>query len=78
MEFSHPRVGEILSAAHRIREVNLPTISFVNISECGGDSAFRHHGMRFAEQRFANQADREIASGGFNRGAESGTSRADY
>ena len=78
MEFSHPRVGEILSAAHRIGEVHPPAISLVDISECGGDTALRHDGMCFAEQRFANQADREIAGGGFNRGAESGTACADY
>lgn len=55
-----------------------PAISFVNISECGGDTSFRHDGMCFAEQGFANQSDREIAGSGFNRGAESGTSCSDY
>ena len=41
---------DVLPAAHRVGEMHFPIVAIVHIRERGGDSAFRHDGVRFAEQ----------------------------
>jgi len=35
--------------AHRVGEMNLPVVAFVDVGQRGGDSAFGHHGVGFAQ-----------------------------
>ena len=44
---------------------------------CGSEAAFGHHGMRFAEQRFADDANARALRQRFNRRAQSRAARAD-
>src|SRR4029079_9728708 len=47
--FSHPRMIQVLAAAHRIREVDAPIVAIIDITHGGRNSAFGHHGVRLAE-----------------------------
>ena len=82
LEFAHPRgrflgvqlghspVVHVLPAAHGVGEMDLPVVAIVHIGQRGRDSAFRHHGMGFAQQRFANHADRHARGRRFDRRAQ--------
>ncbi len=54
VQFGHAPIVEVLAAAHRIGEMDPPVIAIVDIGQCCRDAAFGHHGMRFAQQRFAD------------------------
>ena len=54
MKLCHAPVIQKLSAAHCIAEMRLPAVGSVNIRHRRRNAAFGHHGMRFAQQRFAN------------------------
>jgi hypothetical protein len=66
VEFRHLPVVDVLTAAHGIGEVDLPVIAAIHIAQCGGNSAFGHDRVGFAQQRFANQTDLATGGGCFN------------
>jgi hypothetical protein len=76
VELGHPPVVDILSAAHRVREVHPPAVAIVHVGERGGHSAFRHHCMRLAEKRFADQPDLDASRGCLDGRAQSSASGA--
>ena len=39
------------------RKCGLPAVGGIHVGHCRGDAAFGHHRVRFAEQRFADDAD---------------------
>ena len=57
--------------------MDAPVIAIVDVAHGGGDAAFGHHGVSFAEQRFGDDADLYAGSGSFNGRAQSGSTRAD-
>ena len=57
VQLRHAPVVQELSAAHGVAEMRLPVVGLVHVGHCRGEAAFGHHGVRFAEQRFANHAD---------------------
>jgi len=57
VKFGHPPVVDVLPAAHGVGEVNAPVVAFIDISHGGGHAALGHHGVGFAQQRFANDAN---------------------
>ena len=57
VQLRHPRIVQILPAAHRVGKVNAPAVSVVHISHRRGHATFGHHGVRFAEKRFRNHGD---------------------
>ena len=57
VQFGHAPVVEILAAAHGVGEMDAPVVAIVHIGQCCRDAAFGHHGVRFAEKRFADHAD---------------------
>jgi len=57
VKLGHPPVIEILAAAHRVGEVHSPVVSIVDVAERRRDTAFGHHGVRFTEERFADETD---------------------
>ena len=77
VQLGHPPIVDVLPAAHRVGEMDLPVVAVVHVGERGGDPAFRHHGVRFAEQRFANHPDRHARRRRFDRRAQTGAARAD-
>ncbi len=50
VKLGHTPIVHILTATHRVGEMDLPVVAVVDIGERGRDSAFRHHRMRFAEE----------------------------
>ena len=48
VQFRHSPIVDVLPAAHRVGEMHFPVIAIVDIRERGRDSAFGHHGVRFA------------------------------
>ena len=52
VQFRHPPVVDVLAAAHRVGEMDLPVVAIVHVGERGGDAAFRHHGVGFPEKAF--------------------------
>ena len=50
VKFSHPPVGEVLAALHRVMEVDLPAVTVVRVGEGRGAAAFGHDRVRLAEQ----------------------------
>jgi hypothetical protein len=77
VELGHPPIVDILSAAHRIGEVDLPAVPIVDVRERRRDPAFGHYGMRLAEQTFANHPDGNAGCRCFNRGPQSRAAGAD-
>ena len=59
VQLGHPPIVDVLAAAHRVGEMDLPAIAIVHVRERGRDPAFRHHRVRLAEQTFANHPDRD-------------------
>ena len=57
VQLGHAPVVEVLAAAHRVGEVDLPAVALVDVGQRRGDAALGHHGVRLAEQRLADQAD---------------------
>ena len=77
VQLRHAPIVDVLPAAHGVGEMHFPIIAIVDIRERGGDSAFGHHGVRFAEQTFANHPDRNAGRRSFDRRAQSGAAGAD-
>jgi hypothetical protein len=78
VKLRHPPAIYILAAAHRIREMHLPTVAFVDIGEGGSDPSFGHHRVGFAEKRFADYADRGARGRRRDGRAKSRAARADH
>ena len=66
VQLRHAPVVDVLAAAHRVREMDLPVVAIVDVGERGGDAAFGHHRVRLAEQRLAHEPDGHAASRGFD------------
>jgi hypothetical protein len=62
VQFGHAPVVQILAAAHGVGEMDAPVIAVVDIAHGRGHAAFGHHGVRFAEQRFADHAHLHAAA----------------
>ena len=78
VQLRHPPVVDVLPAAHRVGEVNLPAVAVVDVGERSGDAALRHHRVRLAEQRLADEADRHALGRRRNRRAQAGAAGADH
>ena len=50
VQLRHPPIVDVLPAAHRVGEMDLPVVAVVHVGERGRDAALGHHGVRFAEQ----------------------------
>ena len=77
VELRHPPVVHVLAAAHRVGEVHAPAVAIVHVGERRGDAAFRHHRMRLAEERLAQQPDFHAARRRFDGRTESGSAGTD-
>ena len=77
VNFSHAPVVDVLTAAHRVREMHAPAVAIVVVPHRGSHAAFRHDGVRLAEQRLADQADGDAGVGRLNRRAQAGAACPD-
>ena len=77
VQFGHPPVVDVLAAAHRVGEVDLPAVAVVDVGERRGDAAFGHDRVRLAEERLAQQPDPNARRRRFDRGAQPGAAGAD-
>jgi len=58
--------------------MDFPIVAIVHVRERGGDTTFRHHGVRFPEKRFANKPYRHTSRRSFDRSAQARATCADY
>ena len=58
MKLRHSPVIKVLASTKRVGEMHLPIIPVINIGKRCSYAAFSHYRMRFAEQRFANESNR--------------------
>ena len=77
VQLRHPPVVDVLSAAHRVGEVDLPAVAVVDVGERRRDAAFGHDGVGLAEQRLAQQPDPRAGRGRLDRGPQPGPAGAD-
>ncbi len=59
VQLRHAPVVHVLAAAHRVGKVDLPAVAIVHVGHRRGHAAFGHHGVRLAEQRLADEPDRD-------------------
>src|SRR5436189_5586101 len=78
MQLGHPPVVYILAAAHRIGKMHLPTIAIIDIRERRRHSAFGHYGVRFPQQRFADEPNAYARRRRLYRSAQTGSACADH
>ena len=71
VQFGHAPIVDVLPAAHGVGEMDLPVVAVIDIGERRRDPALGHHGVGFAEQRFADHPDLDARRRRFDRGAQS-------
>jgi hypothetical protein len=77
VDLGHAPVIEKFAATHRVAEVCAPIVGRVDVRHRRCDAAFGHDGVRFPEQRFANDADARALAKRFNRRSQARSARAD-
>src|SRR6185503_4706584 len=77
VQLGHAPVVDVLPAAHGVGEVHAPVVAIVDVAHRRGHAALGHHGVRFAEQRFADETDLDAVRRRFDRRAQAGAARAD-
>ena len=78
VDLRHAPVVDVLPAAHGVGKMHPPVVAVVVVAHGRRHAAFRHHGVSLAEERFADQTDRDAGVGcGLDRGAQAGTTRPD-
>ena len=77
VQLRHAPVVQVLAAAHRVGEVDLPVVALVDVAHRGGHAALGHDGVRLAEQRLADEPDGDARRRRFDRGAQAGAAGAD-
>ena len=78
VQLRHAPVVQILAAAHGVGEMDAPVVAIVHVAHGRGHSAFGHHRVRLAQQRFRDHADLHARRRGFNRRAQSRAARAHH
>ena len=77
VNLGHAPVVDVLAAAHRVGEMDLPAVAIVVVRHGRGHAAFGHHGVRLAKQRLADQTDGDAGAGRFDRRAQTRAARPD-
>jgi hypothetical protein len=78
VKLGHAPVVEILSAAHRVGEMDFPVVTVVDVGERCRHSALGHHRVSLAEKRFADETNRSTGLSRFDRRAQSRAAGADH
>jgi hypothetical protein len=69
VDLSHMPVVKEFSAAHGVAKVDLPVVRLIYVRHGCGDTAFRHYGVRFPQERFAYHSNTCSLGKRFNGGA---------
>ncbi len=77
VQLGHAPVVQVLAAAHRVGEVDLPAVALVDVGQRGGHAALGHDGVRLAEQRLADEPHADALRRGLDGRPEAGAARAD-
>ena len=77
VQLGHAPVVEVLAAAHRVGEVDLPAVAVVDVGHRRRHAALGHDRVGLAEQRLADEADRRARRRRLDGGAQPGAARAD-
>ena len=77
VDLSHAPVVEKFSAPHRVAKVDLPVVRLIYICHRCGNTAFRHYGVSFSQQRFADHSNTCPLGESFNGRAKASTASPD-
>ncbi len=77
VQLGHAPVVQVLAAAHGVGEVDLPAVAIVDVGHRRRHAALGHDGVGLAEQRLADQADRDAGGRGLDGRAQAGAAGAD-
>src|SRR5262249_41474063 len=77
-QLGHAPVVQHLAAAHRVAEVDLPVVLGPDVAHRRGDAALGHDGMRLAQERLADEADRHALRRSLDGRAQPGAAGADH
>ena len=77
VQFGHAPVVDVLAAAHRVGEVHAPAVAVVVVRHRRRHAAFGHDGVGLAQQRLADQSDRDPGVRRLDGGAQAGAAGAD-
>ena len=77
VQLGHAPVVQVLAAAHRVGEVHAPAVAVVDVGHRRGHAALGHDGVRLAEQRLGDDADRGALRRRFDGRAQSRAAGAD-
>lgn len=77
VQFGHDPVVEVLPAAHRVGEVDLPAVAVVHVGQRGRHAALGHDGVGLAEEGLADDADGNAGGGSLDRSAQACPPRSD-
>ena len=78
VELRHAPLVQVAAALHRVAEVDLPVVLRLDVAERGRDAALGHDGVRLAEERLADEADRHARGARLDGGAETCAAGADH
>src|SRR5262245_27903010 len=78
VQFSQAPLVDVLTAAHRIGEMHLPVVAFIDVSQGRCDSALRHYRVRFTKKRFADKSNANARCRSFNRSAQPRAASANH
>ncbi len=78
VQFGHSPVVHVLAAAHRVGKMDFPVVTVIDVGQRGSHTAFRHHGVRLAKKRFANQSNSDACRRSFNGRTQPRAARANY
>jgi hypothetical protein len=78
VDFRHLGVVDILPTPHRVGKVDSPIVAIIHVSNRRRNSALRHDGVSFTQERFANDANAHSSGRSFDRRPESCPAGANY
>ena len=77
VDLRHAPVVQHFSTAHGVAKMSAPIVRRVHVGHRRSDSALRHDGMRFAEERFANHSHLRALRQGAEGRSQAGSAGAD-
>src|SRR4051794_13759084 len=78
VDLRHAPLVEGAAALHRVFEGALPVVFRLDVAERSSDAAFGHDRVRLAEERLADEADRNAHRACFDRRAKTRAAGADH
>ena len=77
VDLRHAPVVHVLAAAHGVGKMHLPAVAIVVVGERRCHAAFGHHSVRLAQERLADETNRDAAVRGLDGSAQTRATRPD-